>query len=76
MYDLATPDLHHDEHIEDTEAKCHRDHEITGYDGLGMVSHKSHPALGGRPSPRISIFGPIGAHGSWGYEDAKLESQF
>ena len=76
MYELATSDLHQYEDIEDAEVKCHRDHEITGGDGLGMVLHKSHPALGGRTSPRISIFGSVRAHGSWRYADAKLESQF
>src|ERR1017187_3983321 len=76
VQDFAASDLHHDKDVEDVEAESRSDHEIARHNSSCMIPHKGHPALGGRTSIGGEIMGPIGAHGSWRYADAKLESQF
>lgn len=50
MDDPARTDLHRDKNVENVERRCHGNEEITGYDGLGVVTDESGPALpAGRP---------------------------
>ncbi len=58
----AAPDLHDHENVEHLKTRGHGCCEITGGDGLGVISHKGRPALAAAMAP-LRLSGHVLAHG-------------
>src|SRR5215471_12639973 len=51
--DTPRVEFHDHEHVDQPESCCHNDKEVGGDDGLRVIAHESHPALGRvRRAPR------------------------
>jgi hypothetical protein len=69
--------FHEHEDIQETKGRRHDDAEITGHDGLGMITHKGLPALGCGTFawPMLPALGHVLPDGPWRHAQAQLQQE-
>ncbi len=75
VQDAPRPNLHHEEHKQDSKPSGNDNEEIAGHNGLSMIADERPPALVGgssRPSP-LRLRRPVGPHRTRGNIDAELQ---